>query len=367
MNAPSASQAPGPSRWQLPFGRAIIARVFRGALVVVFALGGFYLCFRLAVPFFTPLAAAFVLAVLFAPLHQRIATHVPMPSVAALMAVLTVAGLVFGVLGVLVVQIVREAAAGATLVRDALEGGTIQQLVLAHPKAALMLEGVVEKLKAADLAADAASWLTNTSAFLLRGSVVQVAGVLLTFYLLFYFLRDRTQVLRALRGFLPFTEVETSALFASAVDTVHATIYGMGITGLLLGLFGGGIFAAMGLPAPFLWGSVMAVFAILPVLGIGLVWIPAAAWLAFNGDWAQASIMSVAFVALSIADSVIYPYLLGNRMRLHTAIAFIAAIGGLIVFGPVGFIVGPLVFSLTITLRDILYGRVKAVDESTSR
>jgi len=50
---------------------------------------------------------------------------------------------------------------------------------------------------------------------------------------------------------------------------------------------------------------------------------------------------------------------LGNRMRLHTAVAFIAAIGGLIVFGPVGFIIGPLVFSLTITLRDILYGRMK--------
>lgn len=359
MNTSPALQESGSPRWHLPFGKAIIARIFRGALVVAFALGGLYLCVRLAIPFFTPLTAAFVLAVLFSPLHQRICAHVRRPSVAALIAALTIAAIVLALLGVLVAQIVREAAAGAELVRNALERGSIQQLFLAHPKAALMLEGVIEKLKAADLAADAASWLTNTSAFLLRGSVIQVAGILLTFYLLFYFLRDRSQVLGAMRAFLPFTEAETTVLFASAVDTVHATIYGLCLTGILLGLVGGGIFAIMGLPAPVLWGSVMAVFAILPVLGIGMVWMPAAAWLAFHGDWTQASLMSMAFVALSVADSVIYPYLLGNRMRLHTAVAFIAAIGGLIVFGPVGFIIGPLVFSLTITLRDILYGRMK--------
>jgi len=142
---------------------------------------------------------------------------------------------------------------------------------------------------------------------------------------------------------------------------VHATVYGMVVTGALLGLLGGVIFAFVGLPGPVLWGSVMAVFAILPVLGIPMIWIPAAGWLALNGEWGGVTIVTITFTLLSIADSMIYPYLVGSRMRMHTAIAFVAAIGGLLVFGPVGFVIGPMVIALMIALRDIRCARAKPV------
>jgi predicted PurR-regulated permease PerM len=359
MNAPPGLQSSDISRLRLPLGNAFVARTYRGALIAGLGVIGVYLCFRLTVPFFTPLAAALVLAVLFAPAHRWIGTYIKRPSAAALVSVLLIASFVLAVLVFLTVQLVREAAAGAVLVRAAFEGGLVQQLLNEHPRVAPFLKGILDQFNAAGLAADAATWLTNMSATMLRGSVVQMAGVLLTFYMLFYFLRDRTAGLAALRSFLPFTEAETTALFASAVDTVHATVYGMVVTGALLGLFGGAIFAFVGLPAPVLWGSVMAVFAILPVLGTAMIWIPAAGWLALNGEWAGVAVVTLAFTGLSLADSVIYPYLVGNRMRMHTAIAFVAAIGGLLVFGPVGFIVGPMVIALVIALRDVLGARAK--------
>lgn len=339
-----------------------MARIFRGALLIGLGLLGLYLCVRLAIPFFTPLAAAFVLAVLFSPFHRWVSAQVRAPSAAAAISVLTIASLVLAILVLLIAQLVREAAAGAVIVRRAFEDGLVEQLLGAHPKIAPLFQRALDQLNAAGLAADAATWLTNMSASMLRGSVVQIAGILLTFYLLFYFFRDRAAALAALRSFLPFAEEETTLLFRTAVDTVHATIYGMVVTGVLLGLIGGVIFAAVGLPAPFLWGSIMAIFAILPVLGIGMIWIPAAGWLALNGEWAAAAVATAAFTGLSVIDGVTYPYLVGNRMRLHTAIAFIAAIGGLIVFGPVGFIVGPMVISLMMALRDILMARAKVSD-----
>lgn len=175
-----------------------------------------------------------------------------------------------------------------------------------------------------------------------------------------YFLRDRVKILTALRSLLPFTPAETDLLFVRTVDTVHATAYGMVVTGIVLGLLGGVIFAAVGLPAPVLWGAIMALFAILPILGIAMIWIPAALWLALNGQWAEAAGLTIAFTGLSITDSVIYPYLVGNRMRLHTAMAFIAALGGVIVFGPIGFVVGPLAISLMIALKDVLAARAES-------
>ncbi|MGE4063239.1 MAG: AI-2E family transporter [Rhodospirillaceae bacterium] len=356
MNAPSRFDE-ALSRLRLPWANVAVVRVLRAALLVGLCLAGIYLCVRLTLPFFTPLAAAFALAVLFSPLHLWMAARIAHPSLAALATVLIVATLALALLVLLLSQLVREAAAGAILVRGAFEGGLVQDLLKSHPAIAPLFQRILDQFNAAGLAADAAARLTNISASMLRGSVVQLAGGLLTFYLLFYFLRDRAQAIAVLRSFLPFADHETTLLFTAAVDTVNATVFGMVVTGAVLGLLGGVIFAAVGLPAPVLWGSVMAVFAILPVLGIGMIWMPAAAWLALNGEWAATMAMTVAFTALSIADSVVYPYLVGNRMRLHTAIAFIAAIGGLIVFGPIGFVAGPLVVVLTLTVNDILSAR----------
>jgi predicted PurR-regulated permease PerM len=98
----------------------------------------------------------------------------------------------------------------------------------------------------------------------------------------------------------------------------------------------------------------MAVFAILPIVGMTLVWVPAAIVLMLDGEFTHAFILVLAFIALTVADSIYYPHLVGNRMKLHTAIAFIAAIGGILLFGPMGFILGPLAVTLTLALKDIL-------------
>lgn len=366
MEAASEPLASASSRLPLSLGTFGLARGVRVVLLAALALTGIYLCVRLTLPFFTPIAAAFILAVLFHPFHTRVERRFKNPTLAALMSVFTICAIVLAVLVLLIAQLAREAATGAVLIKSAFEGGIVDQTLADHPKVAPVFRLVLEQLNAPGLAADAATWLTTMSASMLTGSILQIAGGLLTFYLLFYFLRDRAAALAALRSFLPLTEPETSAVFAGAVDTVHATVYGMVVTGICLGILGGVIFAAVGLPAPALWGSVMAVFAILPVLGIGMIWIPAAIWLVLDGNWIAATVMSVAFSGLSAADFVIYPYLVGNRMRLHTAIAFIAAIGGLIVFGAVGFVIGPLVISLMMTLRDIFAARAKESQAASS-
>lgn len=350
------------ARLRLSLGNALVARALRGAVIAGLGLLGLYLCYRLALPFFTPLAAAFILAVLFSPVHDRISTYLRHRDVAAFASVLTIALFLLLVLVFLVAQVIHEVVAGAALVGKAYDNGLVERLKVAHPQIAPLVQTAVDRLNIAGLTSDAAAWLTGASTSMVRGSIVQIAGVLLTFYLLFYFLRDRAGILAALRSFLPFSDAESDLFFARAVDTVHATAYGMIVTGAALGFLGGVIFAVVGLPAPALWGAVMAIFAILPVLGIAMIWIPAAIWLALNGQWAEAAGLTVAFIGLSIADSIIYPYLVGNRVQLHTGIAFIAALGGVIVFGPVGFVAGPLAISLTLALKDVVSARVRAGD-----
>lgn len=198
------------------------------------------------------------------------------------------------------------------------------------------------------------TWLSNVGASFARGSVLQLIEVLLTFYLLFYFLRDRRWARCLLQDWLPLTNPESEHLFSRVVDTVHATIYGTLAVAAVQGLLGGLMFWFLGLPTPLLWGLVMGLPSIVPVLGSFVVWIPAAVLLVLDGSWGKAVILAVwGATVVGGIDNVLRPMFVGNRLRLHTVPAFISIVGGLVLFGASGFILGPLAVSITTLLVEI--------------
>ena len=148
-------------------------------------------------------------------------------------------------------------------------------------------------------------------------------------------------------------------LFGRVGDTIYATIYGTLAVAAVQGLLGGLMFWWLGLPAPLLWGVVMALLAVVPVLGAFVVWIPAALFLAMEGSWGKALILAVWGVVVGGIDNLLRPVLVGKRLKLHTILAFIS-IGGLIVFGASGLILGPVALTITIVLLETWRNRAAA-------
>jgi predicted PurR-regulated permease PerM len=106
-------------------------------------------------------------------------------------------------------------------------------------------------------------------------------------------------------------------------DTIHATVFGTLTVAAVQGVLGGLIFWWLGLPAPILWGAVMALLAIVPVLGAFVVWLPVAIFLAASGQWGQAVILALwGTVVVGLIDNLLYPMLVGKRLRLHTVPVF---------------------------------------------
>jgi predicted PurR-regulated permease PerM len=194
-----------------------------------------------------------------------------------------------------------------------------------------------------------------------KGSVLQAIGFFLTFYLLFFFLRDRRVALQLLRSLSPLSEAEMNRLFGRVGDTIYAIIYGTLAVSAVQGLLGGLMFWWLGLPAPLLWGVVMALLAVVPVLGAFVVWIPAAIFLAMEGSWEKALILAVWGAAVvGTIDNVLRPILVGQRLKLHTVLAFISVVGGLILFGPAGLILGPVALTVTMALLEVWRRRTAA-------
>ena len=98
----------------------------------------------------------------------------------------------------------------------------------------------------------------------------------------------------------------------------------------------------------------MALFAVVPVLGTFVVWVPAALFLALEGHWGKALILTAwGGIIVASIDNLLYPTLVGQRMRLHTLPVFIAILGGLALFGAVGLVLGPVTLAVTVALIDI--------------
>ncbi|MBB5751976.1 AI-2E family transporter [Prosthecomicrobium pneumaticum] len=339
----------------------LTAERLRLMVIVALAAIGLYLSYRLALPFLPSLTWAVVLAILLAPLHGRIERRVRQRELAAGLTVGATAIAVVVPLLVVGGQVAAEAARGAVHVEAAIRTADWRDAIAGYPRIVAAATWVEERLDLAGAASTLASWLTAQSTSLLRGSVNQIVNLVLTFYMLFYLLRDRVRAVEATASLLPLRPAEFGKVSARFADTVRATIFGTVVVAIVQGALGGLMFWWLGLPAPLLWGVVMGLFAIVPVLGAFVVWLPAAIFLALEGRWADGLVMAIwGGGVVATVDNILYPILVGNRLQLHTIPAFVGAVGGILVFGASGIVLGPATIAVTLALIAILRDRLAA-------
>ncbi|MDO9524562.1 MAG: AI-2E family transporter [Gemmobacter sp.] len=319
--------------------------------LAIASLSGIALCLLIARPFLGAITWALTLAILFSPLNARIEKLVRQRNIAALLSTGIVAIVVVVPAVFVIERLITEAASGIVSLQARVESGELQKLLDSYPTLAPLGRWIDNHLDLPSMMAAAATWISNIGALFVRGSLLQVAEVFVTFYLLFYFLRDRLAAKTMIKAWLPLAPKDADHLLSRVVDTVHATVYGTLAVAAIQGTLGGLMFWALGLPTPLLWGLVMGLLSIVPVLGSFVVWIPAALLLLLDGSWIRAVVLSAwGGIVVGGIDNVLRPTFVGNRLRLHTVPAFISIIGGLVLFGAPGFILGPLAATMTMLL-----------------
>jgi len=170
---------------------------------------------------------------------------------------------------------------------------------------------------------------------------------LLTVFTLFFLLRDGAAIVRGVESLVPLERRRTEVLLARLYDAVSAVVRGTLVTALAQGTLGGLGYWAFGVPFPVFLGLGPALLSLLPVGGSALVWVPASIYLVLKGSWIRALLLlgwSVLFV--STADNILKPLLMTGGTRLPTLFLFFGMLGGLQLFGVLGFILGPVLLVL---------------------
>ena len=339
------------------------------ALILIVATAiALYLSYTLARPFLPALAWALALAVVAYPLHHAISKKIKRRDASAIVTCLVVALVVVAPALLVAQQIGQEASGAIEMVQAEAESGRWKETIADKPALAPVVAWIERQV---DVEGEILEMLKATGAQIpsfLRASIWLAIELLITFLVLFYFLRDRGEALGLMQSLSPLTQGETQRMIKRISETIRGTVFGTLIVALVQGILGGVMFWLLGLPAPLLWGAVMVVLSIVPVLGSFVVWLPAAGFLAVQGEVGKALILVLwGTLIVSLIDNLLYPMLVGSQLRMHTLPVFFAIVGGLIVFGASGLILGPVVLAVTVALIDVWRERTRgghAVDEA---
>lgn len=329
-------------------------------ILAVAALG--LAVWQIMAPFWGALAWSIVLAVLLAPLQQRMLSLLgPRPSLAAGVLTLLTPVVIFLPLIVLGTTFVEQ---GKSLLVDLQHSNwRIDATLLSRIEDYPLLGPVFTQL--GDILSLDTEQLTgfviglgqtllrhaaNLGSQLVLGALNTTLAFLLMLFLLFFMLRDGQHLLQRLSNLLPVQPERREALFTLLASTTRAVVYGSGLTAVIQGALTGIGFALTDLPSPVVFGVLAAFFSLLPAGGTALVWLPAALALAGTGRSGAAVFMLAWGTFIAVSDNFLRPLLVSQHAHVSTLAVFMGVIGGAAAFGGIGLIIGPVLLTLVSAL-----------------
>ncbi|HIJ88623.1 MAG TPA: AI-2E family transporter [Desulfuromonadales bacterium] len=343
-----------------------------GTILIIVLAGWVFL------PFIPPFIWALVMARVVQPIYVKTLRHCSAPIASLLMvALVTLAVLI--PLSLLATKLVYEAARSYHLfgqwvtMNMSLQWvkSVVNRLPLPDTVHRLLSQYEFDEQSAVAYATEYGKMALDLLTTLARSAAMGAGGFLfaaVAFLVLFYFAcKDGDNWYnRIIRAVPPRFGLES--LFARMGTGASALFWGVAGTCLLQGITGGIVFLTLGLPSPFLAGSLMAICALLPVVGTSLVWLPVAVWLIITGAWGKSLVLiALGGGVIGIMDNITRPLLSkvgGGQMSVLTVT--IGAIGGIAAYGLTGIIIGPLALEAFSWLLDYL-GQTQAAEECNDK
>ena len=206
-------------------------------------------------------------------------------------------------------------------------------------------------------------WIINKGTTFLFSLPGLLLNLLVIFFTMFYFLKDGRILLEKIQQIISMQQHRYVYLLKRLKEILHATVYGYFLIAFIQGALGALGFYLFGVSSPIFWGIVIIFLALIPYVGTGLVWIPASLIIIMDGIfqntpsavWKGLGLFLYSVLFVVGIDHVFKSKLVGDKAKIHPAIIFLGTVGGVLVFGLVGILLGPLLLSMTIVLAETYF------------
>jgi predicted PurR-regulated permease PerM len=321
-------------------------------------LGVFVACGLILKPFFGALVAAIVLAVVTQRPYQWLQTKISGPSKSAIVALLLILLILVTPIYLLAQSLTSQAIDVISSLRSESTQVKIAGYFDRHPALAVKINAVTNALDLENSFKSIAAFLGGKFAGFIGSSFSAITQIVVMLFILFFLYRDQKLAVSFVRSLLPLEPHESDRMISRVSDTIYATALGRlaiaGVQGALAGLS----YWALGVPNHLFWAILTGAMSLVPAFGAFLVWVPIALYLGFNGHWGKAAILAVwGGGIVSLIDNLLYPVLIGPRLRQHTVAVLLSILGGISLFGVTGLVLGPVSFTVAATLLEIWRAR----------
>lgn len=304
----------------------------RAALVVFLLAVGVALT---VAPYATGLLGAPVLYVIFAGFHRWLSRYIP-PAVAAIIVIFC-AFLLIVIPGVWLIGMLLSQAQdiAASLVTSTVlkRLGTVQ------------IGGFALGPELAGIGRSLISWLGGNAIGFIGSATHFTLDLLFAFFGLYYLLLSPDAAWHGVRPYIPFSNAHVDSLRERFRSVTMGTVVGTGLTALVQGVMIGAAFWLTGLSNPIFWGVVTVIFAMLPVVGSGMIFVPGVVSLVLDGHTGGAVVLAVVGALAGQVHTLIGPAITRRYAEVHPMITLVGAIAGVTHFGLLGLLIGPLALS----------------------
>ncbi|MEM6731901.1 MAG: AI-2E family transporter [Myxococcota bacterium] len=340
--------------------------------LIVF-VAAFFAFFALFWAYVTDFVLAFMFTALFRNAYERLRERLgDKPVVASALITCFIAVLVALPLGFIITSLSVEVAAFynstiSTLTLERLQGFLFgegpQAVALKHLAELAGLEWTPALVK--DALTRVSGTVAETLYTLVSNQLSNVFALafhfLIMLVIIFYMLVDGKRLKAYAFETSPLPDDEEELLAQKFASVGRATLFGNGFGSVVQGFIGAVSMVVVGLPSPVLWGVVMTIFAFLPLVGVSVVTVPAAIYLALTGHWLTALLFfGFNFAQALFVENVVKTRMIGQQMKMHSLLIFLSIIGGIGIFGVIGLLYGPLIVALFLTLAELYHQRYKA-------
>lgn len=298
---------------------------------------------------------------MFRWLKRRLGDRENLATILTLVVLMVGVGLPLSIfLGIVVTQAVDVSQSARPWIEAQIEQpGAVQEYLTSIPLIGdFMPDEAVVASKLGEFASTAGSFLANSVVDLSRGTANFFLMLFVMLYAMFFFLTNGRAVLNRILYYIPLESDVEEELVEKFVTVTRAVLKGSLVIGLIQGALAGASFWIAGVPGWAFWTAVMVVLSIVPAIGSALVWIPAVAYLAVTGNGSAAIAVALwcGLVAGSV-DNFLRPALVGKDTKMPDLLVLVGTLGGIFLFGAVGFIFGPIIVALFLAVWE-LYGEV---------
>jgi predicted PurR-regulated permease PerM len=344
----------------------------RTAFVLLLVVAVSVLFLAVAWPFLEPLLLGALLAGLFHPLYRWITRLVggrqSLGAVLTLLALfILVLGPVTAFLGIVVQQALSISDQAIPWLRQHLGAASTfnlhDWLVQRFPALADYVPSQEQLLQHVGTAAKSAgAFLVTVLSRMTATTAAFILNLFVMLYAMFFFFKDGKKILERIFYYLPLSDEDETRMLVRFTSITRATIKGTVVIGIIQGTLAGVAFWMAGIQGAAFWGTIMTILSIVPGIGAALVWVPAVIILFINGQYVAATLL-LAWCAAVVGtiDNFLRPALVGRDAKMPDLLILIGTLGGLFLFGPIGFIVGPIVCGLFLTVWDIYGATFKEV------